>query len=124
MSVIVSIPSADDKWLKLVSLQIDTSQFLIIGKVSLIDKLSKLINLSLKYEFINSLKIFCSSKLFPVAKKNLQSFILRISSITFKKVCAGILLVGPEPPIANNMLVCFLFISKVTAALLTKFSSI
>ena len=44
MSVIVSIPSADDKWLKLVSLQIDASQFFMIGRVSLIDKSSKLIN--------------------------------------------------------------------------------
>ena len=40
------IPRADDKWLKLESLQIETLQFFIMGKVSAIDRLSKGIHLS------------------------------------------------------------------------------
>ena len=51
ISVIVLIPRADDKWLKLESLQIEMSQFFITGKVSVIDKLSKGIHLSLNFEF-------------------------------------------------------------------------
>ena len=41
IKVIVLIPKAADKWLKLESLHIDKLQHFIIGKVSLIERLSK-----------------------------------------------------------------------------------
>ena len=49
MRVIVSIPNAAERWLKPVSLQTETSQFFIIGSISLIDKLSNGI-----HKFFNS----------------------------------------------------------------------
>ena len=84
------------------SLQIDKLQFLITGKVSLIDKLSKGIQSFLNRDCNISFNITCSSGSFPVAKKNLHFFFFDISPITFKNICAGILLVGPEPPIPSK----------------------
>ena len=55
IKVIVLIPRAADKWLKLESLQTDILQLFIIGKVSLIDKWSKgrqrLLNLECNISF-------------------------------------------------------------------------
>ncbi|MDA8801505.1 hypothetical protein N9N62_04310 [Candidatus Pelagibacter bacterium] len=70
IKTIVLIPSPDDRWLKLESLQIEISQFLIIGKVSLILKSSKGIHLSLNSVLSISFKISCSSLFLPVVKKN------------------------------------------------------
>ena len=47
----VLIPRADERWLKLESLQIEMLQFFIIGKVSVINKLSRGTHLSLNFEF-------------------------------------------------------------------------
>ena len=68
----VLTPRPDDKWLKLESLQIEMSQFLIIGKVSYISKLSRGTHLSLNSVLSISFKISCSPWFLPVAKKNLQ----------------------------------------------------
>ena len=100
----VLIPNAEDKCEKLVSLQIATLQFLIIGNVSFIFRLSKATHFSLNFVLYNSVKIFCSSSFLPVAKKNLHFLKVSNFSITFKKVFEGILFVGPEPPIPNKIL--------------------
>lgn len=60
IKVIVFTPSADDRWLKPVSLQIETLQFFIIGRVSKIVNSSSEIHLSLNSEFIILFKIICS----------------------------------------------------------------
>ena len=120
ISVIVLTPRADDRWLKLESLQIEILQFFIMGKVSAIDRLSKGIHLSLNFEFNISFKIFCSSFPFPVAKKNLLFLELYIFYITVKKVFEGTLLVGPEPPIPKSMFCSFLSILNFEIAFLTK----
>ena len=72
IKTIVLIPSPDDRWLKLESLQIEASQFLIIGRVSLILSSSKGTHLSLNFVSSISFKIYCSSLSLPVAKKNLH----------------------------------------------------
>ena len=99
----VLIPRPEDKWLKLESLQIEISQFLIIGKVSYIFKWSKGIHLSLNSVLSISFKISCSSLFLPVAKKNLHSWTLEIRRISSIKVLAGILLVGPDPPTPSKI---------------------
>ena len=53
-------------------MQIATLQFLIIGNISLILRLSKATHFSLNFVLYNSFKIFCSSSFLPVAKKNLH----------------------------------------------------
>ena len=63
------MPRAADKWLKLESLQIDKSQLFIIGKISLIDKLSKGKQRSPNLDFSISFNNICSSLFLPVAKK-------------------------------------------------------
>ncbi len=70
--MIVLTPSADDKCEKLVSLQIATLQFFIIGKVLFMEKSSKRKHWSLNSESKISFKIFCSSSFLPVARKNLH----------------------------------------------------
>ena len=76
--VIVLIPRADDKWLKLESLQIAKLQHLITGKVSFIVKSSNRWQSSLNFESNISFKINCSSLSFPVARKNLHFFSFKI----------------------------------------------
>ena len=110
ISVIVFIPSAADKWLKLESLQIDTLQFLIIGKVSLIKKLSKGTQRFLYLDCKISFNIICSSLSLPVARKNLHFLISEIFLITLKNVFAGTLFVGPDPPIPKSIFISFLSI--------------
>ena len=122
--VIVLTPKAADKWLKLVSLQIDKLQLLIKGKISLIDKLSRGLQRLSNLELSISFNIICSSLSFPVAKRNLQLLIFDIFSITFKNVLAGILLVGPEPPIPKRIFISFLFIWNFLIDSETKISSI
>ena len=72
IKTIVLMPRPDERWLKLESLQIETSQFLIIGRVSFILKSSKGTHLSLNSVLSISFKISCSSLFLPVAKKNLD----------------------------------------------------
>ena len=110
IKVIVFIPRAADKWLKLESLQTEKLQFLMIGNISLIEKLSSGTHKFLKLEFSIWFNKICSSLFFPVAKKNLHFFIFEIFDITFKKVLEGILFVGPEPPIPKSIFVSFLSI--------------
>ena len=52
----------------------------------------------------------CSSEFLPVARKNLHFLISEIFSITLINVAAGILFVGPEPPIPKSIFVSFLLI--------------
>ena len=104
IKVIVFIPRAAERWLKLESLQIDKLQFLIIGKVSLIDKSSKDIQKSLYPDFKISFNISCSSLFLPVAKKNLHFLFSYIILITPINIFAGILFLGPDPPIPKRIL--------------------
>ncbi len=85
----------------------DILQFLINGKISLIVKLSKRVQKFLNLDCKISFNISCSSFAFPVARKNLQFFLFDIFSITLKKVFAGILFVGPEPPCLREYLYNF-----------------
>ena len=124
IKVIVFIPSADDRWLKPVSLQIETLQFFIIGRVSEIVNSSSEIHLSLNSEFIILFKIICSWSFFPVAKKNLQFLTIVIFFITDKKVSAGIRFVGPDPPIPRRILTSFLLILYFEITEVSKFLSI
>ena len=75
----VLTPNAADKWLKLESLQIDKSQFLITGRISFIDKLSNGIQYCLYLESSNLFNISCSSESFPVAKKKFTFFFIKNS---------------------------------------------
>ena len=77
---------------------------------SLIEKLSKGIQRFLNLEFSISFNIICSSLFLPVARKNLHFLIFDIFSITLKNILAGILLVGPEPPIPKSIFISFLLI--------------
>ena len=86
------------------SLQIDILQFLITGRISEILSPSNRTHLSLKAEII-SFKIFCSSSFCPVARKNLQSYSLRLSSINSTNLLAGVLFVGPEPPTPSKIFI-------------------
>jgi len=86
-------------------IQIDKLQFFIIGKVSLIEKLSKGKQIFLNLEFNISFNIICSSLFLPVARKNLQFLVFDIFSITDKNIFDGTLLVGPEPPIPKSIFV-------------------
>ena len=85
-------------------------QLFINGKISLIDKLSRRVQKFLNLDCKISFNISCSSFVLPVARKNLEFFIFEILSITLKKVFAGILFVGPEPPMPKRMFVVFLSI--------------
>ena len=62
---------AADRWLKLESLQIDKSQLLMSGKVSLIENSSKGTQKSLNFELSISFNRIFSSFALPVARKNL-----------------------------------------------------
>ena len=88
----------------------DTLQFLINGKISLMVKLSNRVQKFLNLDFKISFNISCSSFVLPVARKNLQFFIFDILSITLKKVLAGIHFVGPEPAMPKRIFIVFLSI--------------
>ena len=110
MRVIVFIPRAAERWLKLESLHIDKLQFLIKGNVCLIEKSYKGTQNLLYFDWRISFTIICSSLFFPEARKNLHLLKLKNFSITLINVFAGILFVGPEPPTPNSILISSLFI--------------
>ena len=47
----------------------------------------------------------CSSEFLPVARKNLQFLVFNNFLITLKNVFAGILLVGPDPPMPKRIFI-------------------
>ena len=89
-------------------MQIDKSQHLINGKLSLMDKLSSGRQISLNLDCNISFSIICSSLSFPVARKNLHFLTLTNFSITSKNILAGILFFYPEPPIPKRIFSWFL----------------
>ena len=80
------------------------------GRVSFILKSSNDLQNSPNFEFIISFKIFCSSSFLPVAKKNLHFFSQTIFSINLINIFAGILFVGPDPPIPISIFNSLVFI--------------
>src|SRR5210317_427378 len=80
------------------------------GRVFFILKSSNDVQRYPNFEFIISFKIFCSSSVLPVAKKNLHFFALTIFSMNLINIFAGILFVGPDPPIPISIFKSSVFI--------------